>query len=208
MTEEDKIKWIYSSKDNQELAQRYAEWSEHYDYDLMEAYGWYAPQHASEFVVKYVPQKGKVLDAGAGTGLVGLCLREWGYGDLVAIDLSEEMLSKARDKNVYRELHQMVLGERLDFSDDSFDGVVCVGVLTFGHAPARSLEELTRVTRPRGHIVFSLRTDAHERLGFKEMQGKLESAGTWKVVEVSEPYQSFSRKEQDVFHRIWVYEVL
>ena len=74
MKEKDKIKWVYSSKDNQELAQRYAEWSEDYDADLIEAYGWRAPQYASAVMAKYVPQNGKVLDAGAGTGLVGVCL--------------------------------------------------------------------------------------------------------------------------------------
>ena len=206
MNEEDKIKWVFSSKDNQELAERYAEWSKDYDADLIDAYGWQAPQYASEFMAKYVPQNGKVLDAGAGTGLVGVCLQEKGYDDLVAIDLSEEMLEKAERKNVYRELHQMVLGEALDFPDNAFDAAVCVGVLTFGHAPASSLKELTRITKSGGHIVFTLRTDAYDTLGFKEIQTKLESASTWRLLEVSEPHQAFSQKEE-AFHRIWVYQV-
>ena len=31
MSKEDRLKWIYSSKDNEELAERYDEWAESYD---------------------------------------------------------------------------------------------------------------------------------------------------------------------------------
>ena len=150
----------------------------------------------------------RILDAGAGTGLLGQCLHQEGYQDLVAIDLSEGMLEKARKKAVYGELHKMVLGERLDFKDDSFEAVFCVGVFTFGHAPASSLDELVRVTKPGGHIIFSQRCDAHEALGFKEKQEALQTAGRWKWVEISDCHRAFSKKESDVLHQVWVYQIL
>jgi len=58
-----------------------------------------------------VPKNGRVLDAGAGTGLVGKFLSENGYSNLVAMDLSMGMLEQARKQNVYQEFHQMVVGE-------------------------------------------------------------------------------------------------
>jgi hypothetical protein len=67
---------------------------------------------------------------------------------------------------------------------------------------------MIRVTRPGGHIVFSLRTDAYEPLGFKVVQAALESAGDWKLLEISDPHQAFTRKDFDVHHRIWVYQAL
>jgi predicted TPR repeat methyltransferase len=206
--EEDRLKWIYSSKDKQELKERYDQWASDYDTELEELYGWRAPRIVSEFVNKYVSKRGRILDAGAGTGLVGCCLHELGYTNLIAIDLSEEMLIKARNKKVYKELHKMDLDETLNFPDDAFDAVVCVGVLTYGHAPASSLREMIRVTRPGGHIVFSLRTDAYEPLGFKVVQAGLESAGDWRLVEISDPHQAFARKDLNVHHRIWVYQAL
>ena len=206
--EEDRLKWIYSSKDKQELKERYDQWANDYDTELEESYGWRSPRIASGFVNKYVSKKGRILDAGAGTGLVGCCLHKLGYTDLVAIDLSEEMLRKARNKKVYKELHKMDLGETLNFPDEAFDAVVCVGVLTYGHAPPSSLREMIRVTRPGGHVVFSLRTDAYEHLGFKVVQAALESGGSWKLVEISDPHQPFARKDLDVHHRIWVYQAL
>ncbi len=207
MSKEDRLKWIYSSKNTEELAERYDDWAESYDKELEEDYGWQIPQLMAEELSGFTPVNARILDAGAGTGLVGQFLGSLGYGNLVAMDLSSEMLNKAREKDVYQEFHQMDMGETLDFPDDSFDAVVCAGVLTFSHAPAKSLYEMVRVTKPGGHILYSLRTDAYESMGFEGITGELESRQKWKLVE-KKGHQSFAQKEQDVVHDIWVYEVL
>ncbi|UCC16939.1 MAG: methyltransferase domain-containing protein, partial [Dehalococcoidales bacterium] len=99
-------------------------------------------------------------------------------------------------------------GEALDYATDSFDAVVRVGVMTVGHAPASSLDELIRVTKPGGYIVYSLRPDVYRDNGFKEKQDSLEAEGKWKLIEVSEEFQTLPKGEPDVYHQDWVYEVL
>lgn len=94
-----------------------------------------------------------------------------------------------------------------------FDGlcnckVICVGTLTLGHAPASSLNELVRITKPTGHIVYTLRPDIYEEKGFKEIQNGLESVGMWRLVEVSEEIQVLPKGELDVYHQVWVYQVI
>ncbi len=201
-----RVQWIYASKDNQELQERYDVWAKDYNQDLDEGFGWKGPQEAANTFAKHVATDAKVLDAGAGTGLVGECLWAMGFRSMVAMDLSEGMLDVARSKNVYSDFHQMVMGETLDYPTDSFDAVVSVGVLTVGHAPASSLDELVRVTQPGGHIVFSLRPDLYETGGFKEKQSELEAQGKWKLVELSERFQPLPKGEPDVFHEVWVYQ--
>jgi len=125
---------------------------------------------------------------------------------LVAMDLSQAMLEEACKKNIYREFLQMVMGGALDFATDSFGAVASTGVLTIGHAPASSFDELIRITRPGGHIIFTLRTDVYENRGFKEKQAALESEGKWKLAEVSDK-APLLLKEPDVYHQIWVYQV-
>jgi len=207
MDRSERVQWIYSSRDNKELAERYDQWAKDYDADLDGGFGWRGPQRAVEFFARYVPKNARTLDAGAGTGLVGQLLARSGYTDLVAMDLSEGMLEEARKKNVYREFHQMVMGESLDYATDSFDAIISVGVLTVGHAPASSLDELVRITKPGGHIVFSLRPDVYKDSGFKEQQDTLESEGKWRLVEVSEEFQPLPKGEPDVYHQVWVYQV-
>ena len=204
---EERVQWIYSSKDNKELEARYDQWSKDYDTDLDEGFGWLGPQRAVGFFVKHVAKSARILDAGAGTGLVGELLARQGYDNLVAMDLSKGMLEEARKKNAYREFHQMVMGEKLDYETDSFDAVISVGVLTVGHAPASSFDELIRITKPGGYIIFSIRPDVYRDSGFKEKQDNLEAARKWKLVETSEEFQPLPKGEPDVYHQVWVYQV-
>ncbi len=207
MDAQNRVQWIYSSRDNQELAERYDQWAKDYDADLEQDFAWAGPQRAAEVLARHLAEGARILDAGAGTGLVGQILYGLGYQDLVAMDLSLGMLEEARNKKVYREFHQMVMGEPLGFGSDAFDAVVSVGVLTVGHAPAGSLDELVRITRPGGFIAFSLRPDIYQDAGFKEKQQALEDQGSWKLTEVTDPFQPLPKGEPDVYHQVWVYQV-
>ena len=207
MESQNRVQWIYSSANNQELAERYDQWAKDYEQDLAQDFEWLGPQRTAELFVKYVAKNGRVLDAGAGTGLVGQLLSQEGYGQITAMDLSFGMLEEARKKNVYQEFHQMVMGESLGFGTDSFDAVVSVGVLTVGHAPASSLDELVRITKPGGHVVFSLRPDIYESGGFKGKQAELVTDGKWKLAEEGEKFQPLPKGEPEVLHQVWVYQV-
>ena len=201
MEEQNRVQWVYASRNNAELAERYDQWASE------EEFAWNAPQTAARLFAELVPHSASILDAGAGTGLVGQALASLGFRDIVAMDLSLGMLDEARNKNVYRGFHQMVLGEKLDFETDAFDAVISVGVFTLGHAPASAFDELARITKPGGHIVFSLRTDVYSEGGFKEKQAALESSGTWKLSQVTDPFQPLPKGEPEVLHQVWVYQV-
>ena len=207
MSSQNRVQWVYSSRDNQELEERYDQWSKDYERDLSTDFEYRSPRRAAEILVAHVPRDARILDAGAGTGLVGEILASMGYRRMVAMDLSQGMLEEARKKGVYEDFHQMVMGETLDYETGSFDAVITVGVLTVGHAPASSLDELVRVTRPNGHIVFSLRPDVYENSGFRERQDALESQGKWQLVERTEEFQPMPKGEPEVLHRVWVYRV-
>jgi SAM-dependent methyltransferase len=204
---ENRVRWVYASSNNQELQERYDEWAEAYDQDLEDDFAWNAPQTAARVFAALVPKDAPVLDAGAGTGLVGQALAEMGFTSMVAMDLSEGMLEQARQKGVYRECRRMVLGDPLDFDSGQFEGIISVGVFTLGHAPASAFDELIRVTRPGGFIVFSLRTDVYLEGGFKEKLDALASEGRWTLAEATEPFQPLPKGEPEVYHQIWAYQV-
>ena len=203
-----RLQGVYGSTTNKELEERYDQWATDYNKDVAEEFAWNSPQTATDIFSKHVDTSAKILDAGAGTGLVGECLVKAGYGNLVAMDLSLGMLQEAKGKKVYTDVHQMALGEPLDFPTDEFDAVVSVGVFTQGHAPASSFNELVRVTKPGGMIVFSLSVDTHETGGFKEHQSSLEGSGKWELTEVTEKFQPLPKGEPDVWHQIWAYRVM
>jgi phosphatidylethanolamine/phosphatidyl-N-methylethanolamine N-methyltransferase len=111
-------------------------------------------KHAVQIINR---RKGRVLEVGVGTGLSLPC-----YGShlrITGIDLSPEMLAKAREK-VERKgldhvigLHEMDAGA-LAFPDESFDTVVAMYVMTVVPDPERVMRELERVCAPGGEVIL------------------------------------------------------
>lgn len=207
MNSQNKVQWVYASENNRQLEERYDEWAKDYDEDLEDDFGYVIPRIAAETFARFVPKDARVLDAGAGTGLVGVELRRLGYSNLEAMDLSRGMLEEARRKEAYSDFHQMIMGEPLGLDTGAYDAVVCVGVLTLGHAPARALDELARVVRPGGFVVFTLRPDVYEQNGFREKQRQLESKEIWELARVTEEFQGMPKGEPDVFFQVWIYKI-
>src|SRR5215218_1354823 len=155
----------------------------------------------------HVPLRGTVLDAGAGTGMFGSILRVLGYEDIVGIDISERMLEKAREKDAYRGLHRMVLGEPLSFDAASFSAAVCVGVFTTNHAPPEALDEVVRVVEPVGWVIFSVRDDVYRNEGFEEKQASLKKEGRWRRVAMSEAFHPYPAGNTSNMRRLFVYKI-
>lgn len=198
---------MYASENNQQLQERYDQWAEEYDEDLDSDFGYVMPRIAAETFKQFVPTESRVLDAGAGTGMVGVELHRLGYTNIDAMDMSRGMLDEARGKGVYGSLYQMVMGEPLDLETGSYDAVICVGVLTLGHAPAHSLDELARIVRPGGLVTFTMRPDVYRQNGFMEQQQQLESNGTWEIVNVTREFLGLPKGEPDVFFQVWTYRI-
>ena len=205
MEGKNKIKWIYSSKNNQELLERYDQWAKEYDTDLQQKEEYQGTKITADLFAKYVPRVSRILDAGAGTGLMGQLLSILGYENLVAMDLSKGMLDVARQKGVYRALDRMVLGETLDYATDSFDAVISTGVFIKAHAPASAFDEIVRIVRPDGYIIFTLSEDSYENGGFKEKFDALERDGKWKFVEASDRLKLTT--SSSYYHKVWVFQV-
>ncbi|HEX4745687.1 MAG TPA: class I SAM-dependent methyltransferase [Gaiellaceae bacterium] len=148
----------------------------------------------------------RILDAGAGTGLLGAALRELGFTRLDALDLSPAMLAEAKRKGIYGTLTEGRLGDPLPFDDAVYDAIVACGVLTTGHAPASCLAELVRITRPGGHVVFTLRSDRPPP-GFDSEIASLGASERWALLERGEAFQAMPTGEPEVLVRVWAFRV-
>ena len=199
---------VFNAKDSQEVAEFYDASAEDYERRIL-SWGYSTHAVAAWFFGRYVkPEDGAaVLDAGVGTGLIGDILAPLGYRDLVGNDISTNMLELARKKGAYKDLHQMELGKQLDLPTDAFSAVVATGVFAAGHAPPESFDELIRVTKPGGHMIFSVRTDVYEEGGFKEKQEALEREGRWQLLQMSEPFSHVRYEDPELKVRVFAYQV-
>ncbi len=207
-TERNWLDEVYVAETREELAGLYDGWASEYENDLRR-FGDNTTTVVTALAARHIdPRGGPVLDAGVGTGRIGGLLSILGYRDLVGIDVSKGMLAQAAGKGVYSELREMALGGPLDFPDGHFAGIVCAGVLTLGHAPPDALDELIRITRPGGRMVFSISTPAFVNCGFKEKLASLDTSGRWRKVQVTDEYVGLPRaRKEPVSARVYVYGV-
>ena len=91
----------------------------------------------------------RIVDAGAGTGLVGVELQQLGYTNLHALDISQEMLDEAKKKNLYKKLICAPLNDQRipGIETGEFDALICGGTLLKGHVRSSALVEMVRMIR-------------------------------------------------------------
>lgn len=119
----------------------YAAWADSYDADFAAGMDYQLPARVAAAYLA-AGGAGPVLDAGAGTGLVGAALRALGFaGAIDGADLSPAMLARAQTLGVYRTLFEADLTQPLPFSGP-WAGVVSAGTFTHGHLGPEALAHL------------------------------------------------------------------
>ncbi len=88
---------------------------------------------------------GKILDLGAGTGLLSNFLNK----KLVSIDISKKMLLKSNSKNILGDI------AKLPFKDNSFDTVLSFSALMNSSSPQKTISEVHRILKPKGIFVVT-----------------------------------------------------
>ena len=202
-----KLSKVYGVKTQAELAERYDQWASGYDADMTLLGRHELDEGSIQLVRRHVPQEAQIMDAGAGTGIYAQVLYDVGYHHFTGIDLSEGMLAEARKKGIYQELRQMVLGEPLDYPDHTFDAVISFGVFTAAHAPAHAFDELARITKPGGHIIFTMRTDFYTQPDFQQKFEEFNTSGIWTLIDTTQPYQPYGEGITDMALVAWAYRV-
>ncbi len=170
----------------------YDEWATSYDTDLAdEAQGYVAPDRAADTVARVAGVSGEILDAGCGTGLVGVALVDRGATTIDGVDLSPGMLARAEVTGAYRRVEAADLTRPMPTPADAYDVVVCVGTLTHGHVGPAALAEFVRVTRPGGSVVATVLDDLWEIGGFRAEVDRLVELGLAELVEADVvPYRA------------------
>ena len=139
--------------DSATVRHAYRRWAPVYDF----TFGTVAEAGRKHAVKIINRRRGRVLEVGVGTGLSLPCYDK--HLTVTGIDLSPEMLSKARAR-VRRQrldhvvgLHEMDAGA-LAFPDESFDTVVAMYVMTVVPDPERVMQELERVCAMGGEVIL------------------------------------------------------
>jgi predicted TPR repeat methyltransferase len=137
------------------------DFAERFDSDLVDALKYSVPQQLADVIGRSASPATRdqdVLDLGCGTGLVGAAVAPHAR-NLVGVDLSANMLAKARARGLYHRLDQsdlltMVRNEK----PASYDLVLAADVFVYLGRLDELVSEVRRILRPDG--LFGLSVEA------------------------------------------------
>jgi len=175
---------IYKLTTSEELLKYYQDWTKKNKYNQdMVNWKYTAPQETVLVLKKYaLNNKYKILDAGCGTGLVGIELKKCGYSNIDGVDFSQNMLDLI-PQGIYKKIEKVDLNKPLKFKTNMYDVVMCVGTFTYGHVKPQALDELIRITKNGGLICFTINEGIYEEYGFDNKIKELTNNKLWNVKE-------------------------
>ena len=173
-----------NASDADELEGIYKNWAVNYESDVINLAGYVGHLITSDLLLSYLHDiEAKVLDAGCGTGLVGVILFKNNFCNIEGVDFSQEMLDIANQKNIYQSLKLVDLTKKLEYENDSFEAIICAGTFTCGHVGPETLREMVRVTKKGGYICFTVRKQEWEASPYLQIMDDLEKTDSWRKLE-------------------------
>ena len=139
-------------------------YSEHYE-DINSKTRYPSLYLRHQYVLKMVEQKdGKALDIGCGSGAMVRDLLDRGY-TITAADISQDMLDATsktvsdhpRKEGVTYTLQDI---EKMNLSSETFDLIICTGVIEYLKTDDNAIKELARVLKPGGVAFISTQNKA------------------------------------------------
>lgn len=178
----------------EEVADFYSKWADELEYEKELPEDVYnAPIVTAAEAAKGLSDEQKaqarVFDVAAGTGLCAIQLKKHGFQHIDALDPSQGMLDKAKEKNLYeRYICDFITDKHLDIEDNTYDVLTVSAGFGEGHIPCGALHEMVRVVKPGGVIVLvtreqHLQTVDEYRDRLEPLMDRLEAEGKWKKLE-------------------------
>jgi len=123
-----------------------------------------------QLMQKYLNAPAKILDAGAGHGILAITLKDIGF-EAVASDLHHGLAIFESENIPYYHWH--LEGEAAPFPDNSFDAIILSQTIEhFTFSPAQPLSEMIRIIRPGGILIIDAPNISNFRSVSRLIRGK------------------------------------
>ena len=121
----------------------------------------------------------RILDFGAGNGMMGEALRKHGVSRLVGVDIIDEAYKAVirdrpglYDEYFVEDFNKLTRKKREDIASWDFDCMVTVAALGFGDIPTRAFIEAFNIIKSKGWVAFNIKEtflDNSDETGFSRL---------------------------------------
>ena len=156
----------YTSKEppKEYIKNLFDDFAERFDDSLVKKLDYKLPFLMKELILKLDPNKSKfdkVIDLGCGTGLSGKGLRDIS-NNLAGIDLSENMVAKARELDVYDSLIVGDIVDTLNSSQEKYDLFIALDVLIYIGDVKSIFNAVRNCCNKNSFFIFSVETQEED----------------------------------------------
>jgi predicted TPR repeat methyltransferase len=162
------------TNDSREL---YASWASTYDNEVQKN-GYVTPERVAKALKDIVTNQSEViLDYGCGTGLSGSALQAVGFTNIDGLDVSQEMVSLAEKKSIYKKLTVFDPSTKIPVHADQYKIITAIGVIGAGAAPLEVFDNLFSLLPPSGLFAFSFNDHTLSDPNYEEKVNQCLSSG-------------------------------
>ncbi|XP_045209611.2 uncharacterized protein LOC123561366 [Mercenaria mercenaria] len=200
----------------QESQKAYGKWARTYEQDA-EKYRFNNHIKVAEILQDLFQEnqrdKIRILDIGAGTGLVAKELKKYGFRHIDALEPSEAMADEARKFNLYENYFlEFITGSPSSISANTYDVLTGGGIYAKeAHVPCEAVHEMIRLVKPGGFVVLVANLDliraSKNYTDLEPLMEKLEMEGKWKRV-LRETWIARSVENKTIERIAWCFNVL
>lgn len=203
-------------EDEMVIQQLFDQYAERFDQDLQENLKYSTPQKAFDILKSQIStySASSILDLGCGTGLSILPFLNITTEEAITIgvDISQKMLDKAKEKNLYSELHCQSFKDYLRQETQTFDLILCLDALIYIRNLGDIFAQAYQRSKMGGLFIFSTEKNNTETPKlqpsgrYAHPQGFLEKLLDEKGWQIISETESLLRKDGDhwIKGNIWI----
>ena len=156
----------------------YRDFAELYDSTYAASLGYIYPLGIASVLSGQKRPQGAILDMGCGTGLVATAIRQVDPNvEIDGVDISPDMLGKARAKGDYRDLIAADLTADCSHIAMDYAAIVSAGTFTFGHLGPELIPDMVGLCRPGAVAALGVNSVYFVKQGFRDVLDSLETEG-------------------------------
>lgn len=156
----------------------YRDFAELYDTTYAASLGYIYPLAIASVLSGQQRPEGAILDIGCGTGLVATAIKKAEPSAVVdGVDISPDMIDKAREKDDYRRLMQADLTADYSQVPTNYAAIVSAGTFTFGHLGPELIPGMVGLCRSGAVAALGVNSMYFAERGFRSVLDALKADG-------------------------------